>query len=220
MSGNNSPILLTNVPQPIATFNRPFQLSELVDNLEGVMFIYGSNVVNVTCVSHEEEGQTVYALTYDNDHVIIAYLTVAGNTLLCTAGSSGSYLFDIDYNEQNKKAWTLNDGQYLLQMPTLVESSDTPLYAIARLDDGQFVIAINANDEPMATDAELTDIDAASWNADLSTAIVPNLMDLLLHMEYANVSSILHNGIIARTFGPFAIDGTFNPFTDGEPIEQ
>ena len=137
--------------------------------------------------------------------------------LVLGSGSFGEYfVFDFDFDEQHKKTWNLNDGQYLLQLPALVESSDTPLYAIVRLDNSEFAIAVNSDGEPMATDAELTDIDVASWISGLSRLNIEYILAALLDMEFANISSILDGGIITDTVDTFAIDGTFNPYTDGD----
>lgn len=227
MGGNNAPILLTDVPQPIATFNKPFELSELVGNLDGVMMLYNGNATSVECVSYEETGQTKYALADTIGQSNIGYLSVDGNTLLCSSGGIGNYLFDIDFKHQNRKFFEKASGTYLLKYPIFAaQGSSDPaewIYPVVNIDNyldadadlGVSFYVVSAQDpEPMCAKADYTDIDAADWVAGTSATTAISLFEKLVRLEY-NLPPQVTVSIDTLVGQVPTIQGDWNPFTDG-----
>ena len=135
-------------------------------------------------------------------------------------GNDPFYIFDFDFDEQHKKTWELNDGQYLLQLPILLGTLDKTYYAIinASLSNNFITLCVNSTDgstgyQPVGADAELEDIDVSSWFVNMvgtyARDIITSIMENILDMEYG-----VRPDVYLDTFEP-SIDGTFNPYTDG-----
>lgn len=217
MGDNTSPILLTNVPKPIATFNRPFELSELVSNLDGVMYLYTSEAVNVTCVSDVEEGQTKYFLAYDNGEAHIGELSVDGTTLLCSEKGEENYLFDIDYKHQNRKFWPNPFNEVVgITCPSLL--SDPSKYLLCKnvpRDTGWEIRLQVNNNQPISVDAGGT-IAPASWFVSGAETGINNLVLLIMKLEY-DFDSTGSLYVIRENDPVGSSDGIWNLFTDGAP---
>lgn len=147
---------------------------------------------------------------------------IRGHDLVFSGGDGNDpfYIFDFDFDEQHKKAWELNDGQYLLQLPILLGILDKTYYAIINASSGNnsITLCVNSTDgstgyQPVGADAELEDIDVAAWFVNMvgTTArdLITSIMENILDMEYG-----VRPGVYLDTFEP-SIDGTFNPYTDG-----
>lgn len=221
MGDNNSPILLTDVPKQIATFNRPFELSELVGNLDGVMYLYNGSAVEVSCISYEETGQTKYALAYSNGQNRIAELTVEGNTLLCSTSNTGNYLFDLDFKHQNRKFFEQSPGTYAVALPWL------------GLDAESKVLVSVSGESPKNISIHYVDNDYRAWgyaggaireiswfNQGLTNENVismGSLVRLLANLEY-NFEAVGGLSVLRNPNKPTTVAGDWNLFTDGSPF--
>ena len=218
MGDNTSPILLTDVPQPIATFNRPFELSELVGNLDGVMYLYSGEAVNVTCVSDVEEGEPKYFLAYDNGESHIGDLSVDGNTLLCSEKGNENYLFDLDFKHQNRKFWPsqLNEVVGITSPSLLSDPSKYLICKVVQSNSGKQVRLQVNNDEPISVDAGGT-IAPAYWFDSNAYGSIDKLVELILKLEYDDANA---GGIAVATANDSigGTDGTWNLYTEGSPF--
>ena len=219
MGDNNSPILLTDVPQPIATFNKPFELSELVGNLDGVMYLYSGEAVNVTCVSDVEEGETKYFLAYDNGEAHIGELSVEGSTLLCAEKGNENYLFDLDFKHQNRKFFELSNGTYAVALPRLGLDADSKvLVSISGESSGKTVTIHYVDNDYRAWGQAGGAIREISWfNQQLTSDNIANivsLVDKLMKLEYSPEAA---GGITVTSANtqPTTVAGDWNLFTDG-----
>lgn len=222
MGDNNSPILLTDVPQPIATFNKPFELSELVGNLDGVMYLYSGEAVNVTCVSYEETGQTKYALAYNNGQNRIAELTVEGSTLLCTTSNTGNYLFDLDFKHQNRNFFEQTNGTYAVSLPWLgLDAESKVLVSVSGESSSKTVTIHYVDNDYRAWGYAGNAIREISWFNQLLTSSnitsIVALVEKLINLEYSPEAA---GGIsvVSVNTQPSTVTGTWNLFTDGSPF--
>lgn len=219
MGDNTSPILLTDVPQPIATFNRPFELSELVGNLDGVMYLYSDEAVNVTCVSDVEEGETKYFLAYDNGDAHIGVLTVEGTTLLCSEKGNENYLFDLDFKHQNRKFFEQSNGTYAVALPWLGLDGDSKvLVSVSGESSGKEVTIHYVDNDYRAWGYAGEAIREISWFNQLLTSDniinIVTLVDQLINLEYSPEAA---GGITVTSAStqPTTVAGDWNLFTDG-----
>lgn len=221
MGDNTSPILLTDVPQPIATFNKTFELSELVGNLDGVMYLYSGEAVNVTCVSDVEEGETKYFLAYDNGEAHIGELTVEGSTLLCSSSGSGNYLFDLDFKHQNLKFFEQTNGTYAVALPWLGLDADSKVLVSVSGGSSDKTVTIHyVNNDFRAWGYAGGSIREISWfNQLLTSENVYNIISLvrkLLSLEYSTSSYSIN--VLPSNLQPTTVNGDWNLFTDGSPF--
>lgn len=221
MGDNTSPILLTNVPKPIATFSRPFELSELVGNLDGVMYLYSGDAVSVTCVSDVEEGETKYFLAYDNGESHIGELTVDGITLLCSEKGEENYLFDLDYKNQNRKFFELTNGTYAVALPWLgLDAESKVLVSVSGESSGKTVTVHYVDNDFRAWGYAGEAIREISWFNELLTSAnitnIVNLVNELIKLEYSPEAA---GGITVNSANtqPTAVTGDWNLFTNGTP---
>ena len=223
MGDNTSPILLTDVPQPIATFNKPFALSELVGNLDGVMYLYSGEAVNVTCVSDVEEGETKYFLAYDNGEAHIGELSVDGNTLLCSEKGNENYLFDLDFKHQNLKFFEQANGTYAVALPWLGLDADSKvLVSVSGESSEEKTVTIHYVDNDYRAWGQAGgSIREISWfNQLLTSANITNivaLVDKLINLEYSPEAA---GGITVTSANtqPSTVTDNWNLFTDGSPF--
>lgn len=186
------------------------------------MVIYvGGNAY--TLRAYISPGSASDRIGFKNDNAGIDVKCIIRGHDLVFGGGDGNdpfYIFDFDFDEQHKKTWELNDGQYLLQLPILLGTLDKTYYAIinASLSDNSITLCVNSTDgstgyQPIGADAELEDIDVASWFDNMvGTAardVITSIMENILDMEYG-----VRPDVHLDTFEP-SIDGTFNPYTDG-----
>lgn len=219
MGDNTSPILLTDVPQPIATFNKPFELSELVGNLDGVMYLYSGEAVNVTCVSDVEEGETKYFLAYDNGEAHIGELSVEGTTLLCSEKGNENYLFDLDFKHQNRKFFEQANGTYAVALPWLGLDADSKvLVSVSGESSGKTVTLHYVDNDYRAWGYAGGSIREISWFNQLLTssniANIVTLVDRLINLEYSPEAA---GGITVTSANtrPSTVTDDWNLFTDG-----
>lgn len=219
MGDNTSPILLTDVPQPIATFNRSFELSELVGNLDGVMYLAYGAAENVTCVSDVEEGETKYFLAYDNGESHIGELTVEGTTLLCSEKGNENFLFDLDFKHQNRKFFQQSPGTYAVALPWLgLEADSKVLVSVSDESSGKSVAIHYVDNDYRAWGQAGGSIREISWfNQLLTSANITNivsLVDKLMKLEYSPEAA---GGIavVSVNTQPSTVTGDWNLFTDG-----
>lgn len=220
MGDNNSPILLTEVPLQIATFNRPFELSELVGNLDGVMYLYSGDVVNVTCVSDVEESETKYFLAYDNGESHIGELSVDGNTLLCSEKGEENYLFDLDFKHQNRKFFEQANGTYAVALPWLGLDDDSKVLFSVSDSRGKTVTIHYVDNDYRAWGQAGGAIREISWfNELLTSANITNIVSLVNEIIKLEYSLEAAGGITvtASNVEPTQVDGNWNLFTDGSP---
>ena len=221
MGDNNSPILLTEVPLQIATFNRPFELSELVGNLDGVMYLDSGDAVNVTCVSDVEEGETKYFLAYDNGESHIGELSVDGNTLLCSEKGEVNYLFDLDFKHQNRKFFEQANGTYAVALPWLgVDADSLVLVSISGITSKTLKIHYDANDNSAWGYAEGAIRQIPWFNQELSSANISSMVSLvrqLINLEYS-LEAAGGITVTASNIEPTQVDGNWDLFTDGSPF--
>lgn len=222
MGDNTSPILLTDVPQEIATFNRPFELSELVGNLDGVMYLAYGAAENVTCVSDVEEGETKYFLAYDNGEAHIGELSVEGTTLLCSEKGNENYLFDLDFKHQNRKFFEQANGTYAVALPSLTKSAGTKaIVSVSSEPSGKSVNIHYENGTYNAWCDVAGNIVTTPWFAtiqDLSQLNnIVTLVDKIIKLEYSSEAA---GGITVSSAStqPTTVSGNWNLFTDGEPF--
>lgn len=220
MGDNTSPILLTNVPKPIATFNRPFELSELVGNLDGVMYLYSGEAVNVTCVSDVEEGETKYFLAYDNGDAHIGELTVEGTTLLCSEKGNENYLFDLDFKHQNLKFFEKQNGTYAVALPWLGLDADSKvLVSVSGESSEEKTVTIHYVDNDFRAWGYAGDaIREIMWFNELLTDTniinMVTLVDKLINLEYS-VAAAGGIDVVSLNTKPSEVTGNWNLFTDG-----
>lgn len=154
-------------------------------------------------------------------------LQIVGNNLVVSDEFSDGWLFDIDFNAQHKKFFEQTSAVYLMQLPNIIANSSTPKYAIAHVTNNLDAsaaltvnLAINSSSyEPIAADAELTDIDVNDWfdNEDGSAHFgrIARLVKLILQMEYFLPESVTIN-IGNESQDTWTVDGgLWNLFTDG-----
>lgn len=160
---------------------------------------------------------------FKNDNAGIEVKCIIRGHDLVFGGGDGNdpfYIFDFDFDEQHKKTWELNDGQYLLQLPILLGTLDKTYYAIinASLSNNFITLCVNSTDgstgyQPVGADAELEDIDVSSWFVNMvgtyARDVITSIMENILDMEYG-----VRPDVYLDTFET-SVDGTFNPYTDG-----
>lgn len=186
------------------------------------MVIYiGGNAYTLTAYIRPDSASDRIGFKNDNAGIDVKCI-IRGHDLVFGGGEGNDpfYIFDFDFDEQHKKTWELNDGQYLLQLPILLGTLDITYYAIisASLSNNSITLCVNSTDgstgyQPVGADAELEDIDVASWFVNMvgtnARDIITSIMENILDMEYG-----VRPDVYLDTFEP-SIDGTFNPYTDG-----
>lgn len=218
MGDNTSPILLTNVPQPIATFNRPFELSELVGNIDGVMYLYTGEAVNVTCVSDIEEGETKYFIAYDNGDAHIGELTVEGTTLLCSEKGNENYLFDLDFKHQNRKFFEQANGTYAVALPWLGLDAESKVLVSVSGESSKTVTIHYVDNDYRAWGQAGGGIREISWFNELLTSAnitnIEHLVDKIIKLEYSPEAA---GGITVTSANtqPSTVTGNWNLLADG-----
>ena len=222
MGDNTSPILLTDVPQPIATFNKPFALSELVGNIDGVIYLYSGEAVNVTCVSDVEEGETKYFLAYDNGEAHIGELSVEGTTLLCSEKGNENYLFDLDFKHQNRKFFQQSPGTYAVAFPWLGLDADSKVLVTIADEGSNKSVAIHyVDNDYRAWGYAGGAIREISWfNEGLTSSNIASIVALvekLINLEYSPKAA---GGIavVSVNTQPSTVTSDWNLFADGSPF--
>lgn len=220
MGDNTSPILLTDVPQPIATFNKPFELSELVGNLDAIFYMLGYDVFAVNCIEISDGSSNKYVLGQSAE-TYFAELSLEGSSLFAKANGTGTYLFDIDFKHQNRKFFEQTNGTYAVALPWLGLDADSKvLFSIIGETSKTLRIHYVADDN-RAWGYAGGGIREISWFNQLLTydniVSMVSLVRQLVNLEYSPEAA---GGITvtASAIVPTEVDGDWNLFTDGSPF--
>lgn len=218
MGDNNSPILLTDVPQPIATFNKPFELSELVGNLDAIFYIKGVATYSVNCIEISEESSTKYVLGQSAE-TYFAELSVEGSSLYAKANGLDTYLFDLDFKHQSRKFFELTSGTYAVTLPWLgLDAESKVLVSVSGESSGKTVTIHYVDNDYRAWGQAGGSIREISWfNQLLTSANITNivtLVDKLINLEYSPEAAGGFTVTSAST-QPTTVTGDWNLFTDG-----
>ena len=189
-----------------------------------MVLFYGSYCSTFTAYINPESPTDRIGFKDDNGADVVKCI-IRGRDLVFGGGSINDtfYIFDFDFDEQHKKAWNLNEGQYLLQLPNLLQNDfQQPIFSIIKYapEDGEIQLAINGGGDdgyqPICANADLSDIDVGSWfnNATGETAFYANVAPILSNVLAMEYSSFVINIEVFES--DIAIDGTFNPYTDGD----
>lgn len=212
----------------LASFNKDITANDVIGKLKAVCY--------------SREGYVCYAsaLIDENDNLVLhdeslgdVVLVIEGKNLYVTPDGDQCYIFDVDFDEQHKKVWDINDAGYLLEMPDLIlPGSPTKRYlevsASYDSDDGlYFHMRVNNLDDsdgyqPITNTAELDDSDVDSWFNDGTGSSawghIESLIKKIIPMEYNIQADELF--VFADT-DAFEIDGgTLNLLTDGSPAPR
>lgn len=221
MGDNNSPILLTDVPQPIATFNKPFELSELVGNLDAIFYIKGVATYSVNCIEISEESSTKYVLGQSAE-TYFAELSVEGSSLYAKANGLDTYLFDLDFKHQSRKFFELTSGTYAVTLPWLgLDAESKVLVSVSGESSGRTVTIHYVDNDYRAWGYAGGGIREISWFNELLTDTniinMVTLVDKLINLEYS-VAAAGGVDVVSLNTQPTEVTGNWNLFTDGSPF--
>lgn len=210
----------------IATFNKDVAVTDLVGKLKAVICLDSGRSYEATAVISGAFGLLI-------ENVGLIGLEIEGRNLYVSTSSLDCYIFDIDFDQQHKKVWDINDAGYLLEMPDMIlPGSPTKRYVEVSTsndsDDGLgFHLRVNNLDDedgyqPIANTAELDDSDVDSWFNDgtgsPAWSHIESLIKKIIPMEYDIQADELF--VFADT-DAFEIDGgMLNLFTDGSPAPR
>lgn len=225
---NGSPIQYDGQTHIVATFNREFTREELLNKLTLVNFFSGPGPATYHTDSTQPEDTSTVKMSANLMASID--LHIDGTNLTVSYENSLGWLFDIDFDGQNRKFFEKTSAVYLMQLPNIIATSSTPKYAIAQVTnriDGlrskTLTVNLAINDttdyQPIAADAELTDIDVNDWFYDGSGstdfARISELVKQILQVEYFLPESVTIN-VGNATSAEWTVDGgLWNLFTDG-----
>lgn len=225
---SGAPIHFTGQSDAVfATFNRRFTRDELVGKAKLVLF--DGNRAD-TLVAYIRPGSAADRIGFRNSAGSLdCKAIIADNQLIfggTGAGQENCYIFDFDFDEQHKKTFNLNNGQYLLQLPNLLLDSGAN-YPIIDVDNenNAMMILVNTTDSatgfaPISADENLSDIDVDSWFTDAvgesNWNRIYRIIESVISMEYDMVNTPL--SIDADSITPSVDGGFFNPYTDGDPF--
>lgn len=245
MGGGESPLsLVSRFPNgaPIATsgrhvvaiFNKAVTPQDLIDKCDAVWYYNGQPYAlhSYPNAQGTHSDRIILASTDDENDPYQISLDIEGNTLTW-ARDDDRYLFDFDFNHQNRKLFDANTGTYLLEMPVLSDSASyLPVVRVSNdpgAEEDEIGIAIyysaSGLDPICANPNDLEDIDVGEWfNGSypdtqegynkFTAALI--LIKKVCELEY----NWGERGVFRDQSDEITIDGgTLNLFTDGgQPI--
>lgn len=191
MGDSTSPILLTDVPQPIATFNRPFELSELVGNLDAIFFITGVATYSVNCIEISEESSTKYVLGQSAE-TYFAELSVEGSSLYAKANGLGTYLVDLDFDHQFRRSLPASGFKYNVQNPQLLgnPSAGQGIGIQHNVESpNNFNIFANGG-TPLIVNGDTLQNEMGAWANNMQFSEVQSLLRAIIKMEFEGFDSV------------------------------
>lgn len=209
----------------IATFNKDFDVTDLVGKLKAVICLDSGTSYEATAGISGAFGLII-------ENVGLIGLEIEGRNLYVTTASFDYYIFDVDFDQQHKKVWDINDAGYLLEMPDMIlPGSPTKRYVeVATSNDSDalyFNIRVNNLDDkdgyqPISDTAELDDEDVDSWFNDgtgsPNWSHIVSILEKVILMEYDVQADRLSINTETETV---EIDGgMLNLFTDGSPAPR
>lgn len=225
---NGSPIDLYHLSAPklLAEFNRDVTPEELVEKLKAVVFDKDTSEITLLAARYSNDILSLYHGNFGSINLIIE-----GNKVYATDVADSGYIFDVDFDGQHRKVFDQPDGTYIMMMPDLLvprgegQEKKYPVVKVVTYEDAKTIqCVVNSEDDdtgfvPNADNAELTDIDVDEWFTEGVGAAnfdhITTLMDEILNMEYYSSLPLSFGEV--PTDGQIAVDGEFNPFTDGSP---
>lgn len=218
----------------LATFNRPFTREELLGKLEVVVY---SNIgeddyaVLMHTSSQQPEDQSQISLI-NEEADLEGRLYINGTSLNVyntEFATSNDWIFDIDFDHQHRKNLELTEGFYYLEIPQFIDSTpDSDLHAVVRmgssLEDGIHIIGIEGQGyvNTAVYSTEDSTLGLGAWfsdtnNEDFFDGIIDPIFTLLIEMEYHTTADSSIGVTRYNSITGIAVDGSFNPFTDGSP---
>lgn len=213
----------------VAVFNRQPTQAELVDNLSAIA-VSGVNVRRCKVISDDDPSTVMFE--YEGNNALFE-CKIEGSELVLSdpVDMLNFYLFDLDYKEQHKKVFDLNQAYYMIDGPLFLERGAGreqyyPVFKVG-VDGGElsavYVKCVAGENDTYAlygANSELTDIDVASiWDGAnyVNGHAFILLVTEILKMEY-NLPNFEPENVIMEEDGTgFSVDGgTWNLFTDGE----
>lgn len=231
---NGSPVSKPGFGEDItlATFNRDVELEDMLNKLKIVYVHSSQDGMVVSTLSPDSAASWGTTLVFKENGSNLLYLKMSGNKISWVLGGpvqDKMYIFDIDYDEQHKKFFEVNTGNYLLEMPMLLEPGDLgTVYPIVHLEnfleENQIIeLDFYVNDDndmlPEAADAEISEIDVNDWFNHLSGhsgfITIQSLVDQILRMEYYFPDNIDLTIAGISSLEESIDGGLLNLFTDG-----
>lgn len=201
----------------VATFNRDFSLDELDGKLQMVFYDMNNNTaVLLDRTEIDTESQKVRLFDSMGNYQA---LQIEGRSLIFSDESNEGYIFDIDYNHQHRRERTIQNGNYLMQLPSLASDSNIlPVVQITNsAHDFDFIVnSIDGNNgyKPVCRNANgefVTD----EWftNEEGETAIghIRSILELVLVMEFGGeTSDYAIGGFVSQPAGDLPLINLLN----------
>lgn len=196
------------------------------------MVVYDESTQNVNLYEVPEDQQALgVAMMVNGDESTMIKLLIDGSSLKATYNSAGRvvWFFDIDFDHQHRKNLELSEGFYYLEIPQFIDSSpDSDLHAVVRmgnsLEDGIDIVGCNGDGyvDALVYSTEDSSLDLGAWFGDRNDEtfvdeIIDSLFTLLIEMEYHTTADSSIGAAKYDSITDIAVDGSFNPFTDGSP---
>ena len=232
---NGAPISAAG-QQVVAVFNKAVTPDDLIAKCDAVWYDNGQAYAlhSYPNAQGTHSDRIILASTNNEDDPYQISLDISGNTLTWDRGDN-SYLFDFDYNHQNRKLFDANTGTYLLEMPVLSDSASyLPIVQVNNEpgvpeDEINITICLSESsyDPLCANTSDLEDIDVAEWfngsypdsaaGRDLRDRLIA-LLSYICEIEYEWGD---RNIAWDRPENVTIDGGTLNLFTDGgQPINM
>jgi len=211
----------------IATFNRPVTSDELIGKLLMVVYDESTQNVNLYEVPEDQPAQGV-AMMVNGDESTEIRLIIDGTSLKLKYNSAGRevWIFDIDFDHQHRKNLELTEGFYYLEIPQLLNTDlDGPIYAVVRMSssfaDGIDILGTSFGDA-VTYSTQTSSLDTAPWfNGEIDVTFlevkVLSIFAAIINMEYHGHGELSIGTVLYDDTQDIAVDGSFNPFTDGSP---
>ena len=232
---NGAPIA-TSDRHVVAVFNKAVTPQDLIDKCDAVWYYNGQAYAlhSYPNAQGTHSDRIILASTDDENDPYQISLDISSNTLTWVQNDNG-YLFDFDYNHQNRKLFDANTGTYLLEMPVLSDSAS--YLPVVKVNNDQGVeedeinitlyIASSSYDPLCANKEDIEDIDVSEWfngsypdsaaGRDLRDRLIA-LLSYICEIEYEWGD---RNIAWDRPEDVTIDGGTLNLFTDGgQPINM
>lgn len=231
---NGSPVSKPSFGEDItlATFNRDVEIEDMLNKLKIVYVHSSQDGMVVSTLSPDSAASWGTTLVFKENGSNLLYLKMSGNKISWVLGGpvqDKMYIFDIDYDGQHKKFFEANTGNYLLEMPMLLEPGDLgTVYPIVHLENlleenESIELDFYVNDDndmlPEAADAEISEIDVNEWFNYLSGRegfdTIQSLVKQILRVEYYFPDDIDLTIAGISSLEESIDGGLLNLFTDG-----
>lgn len=207
---NGAPIYTSESEEVVVvTFNREFSIDELANKLQMVFYdVIAGEAILLDRQVLDTESQKVWMVDSEGQYYLS--LQIEGQSLIFSDEEYEGYIFDIDYNHQHRREKTIQNGEYLLQLPSLASNSNIlPLVQVSNFAQ-DFDFSVNSTDvnngyKPVCRNANgefVTDEWFTNEEGESGLAHIREILKLVLVMEFGgDISDYSIGGFVFQPTG-------------------